>query len=208
MLTADRPDWARAAINNFETQTYRDSYLLIVDNGKDSIQQWGVEFPDSLRDRLQYHRVPPLTIGELRNIGCSLASGEFIAHWDDDDYSAPNRLAIQMEKLDSASVAVVGFHSMKFTDGSRWWKYMGVPHIGLGTSLVYRREWWRTHPFQAVQIGEDNAFSIQAHANDQLVTMDGAGDLQPGRGPRDLMIANCHATNTCKKDPTPEWMPL
>jgi hypothetical protein len=66
---------------------------------------------------------------------------------------------------------------MRFTDGVSWWRYSGSVRYALGTSLVYRREWWRLHRFPEVQIGEDNGFSQQAAARGALVTAD-AGEMQ------------------------------
>ncbi len=75
-------------------------------------------------------------IGAKRNFGCEHAEGEIIAHWDDDDYSAPGRLADQVERLRESGKAVTGFHSMRFTDGVHWWKYEGTRNYALGTRYV------------------------------------------------------------------------
>ena len=68
-------------------------------------------------------------IGAKRNYGCERAAGDVIAHWDDDDYSAPERLADQVQRLLESGKAVTGFHSMRFTDGVRWWKYEGTREL-------------------------------------------------------------------------------
>jgi glycosyltransferase involved in cell wall biosynthesis len=65
------------------------------------------------------------TIGAKRNIGVEAATGEVVAHFDDDDWSAPGRLEEQVRRLVSSGASVSGFRSMKFTDGLRWWKYEG-----------------------------------------------------------------------------------
>jgi len=75
---------------------------------------------------------------------------------------------------------------MRFTDGVRSWLYLGTPLFALGTSLCYRKQWWRTHPFRSVQIGEDNHFVDAANFERQLATVD-AGEL---------MYATVHPTNT------------
>ena len=124
--------------------------------------------------------------------------GEIIAHWDDDDYSAPERLAVQVRSLLESGKAVTGFHSMRFTDGNRWWKYEGTRNYALGTSLCYRRGWWNTHRFPLVQVGEDNQFVSTAHAAGELVTTD-AGDL---------MYATNHPGNTSPRKLGDNWKPL
>jgi O-antigen biosynthesis protein len=137
-------------------------------------------------------------IGAKRNYGCERAAGDVIAHFDDDDYSAPGRLADQVQRLLESGKAVTGFHSMRFTDGVRWWKYEGTPNYALGTSLCYRRDWWSSHRFPAVQIGEDNQLVAAAHSAGELVTADAD----------DLMYATIHPGNTSPRKLGDNWKPL
>ena len=137
-------------------------------------------------------------VGAKRNYGCEHAAGEIIAHWDDDDYSAPGRLADQVERLLESGKAVTGFHSMRFTDGVRWWKYEGTRNYALGTSLCYWRDWWSAHRFPVVQVGEDNQFVAAAHSAGELVTAD-AGEL---------MYATNHAGNTSPRKLGDNWRPI
>lgn len=123
-------------------------------------------------------------IGDKRNIGCEAASGEVICCWDDDDYSAPHRLERQLERI--STVDVTGYNAMLFTDGSRWWKYTGGPGYALGTSLCFRKSFWKKQPFARVHVGEDSLFSARAAAHNTLCTLD-AGDE---------MHATIHAQNT------------
>lgn len=114
----------------------------------------------------------------MRNAGCEAARGEIIAHFDDDDFSHPDRLACQIRLLlSSPGCQVAGYCSMRFTDGVSWWRYNGTQKYALGTSLVYRRDWWRLHHFPEVQIGEDNGFAQQAATRGALVTVE-AGEMQ------------------------------
>jgi len=145
--------------------------------------------PDDERIRL-IHLEGNISIGDKRNFGCERAAGEVIAHWDDDDHSGPGRLADQLGRLEESGRAVTGYHSMKFTDGERWWKYGGTLNYALGTSLVYRRDWWSRNRFRSVDIGEDNQFVAMAHAAGELTTVD-AGDL---------MHASIHRGNTSHKN--------
>ncbi len=125
-------------------------------------------------------------IGQSRNAGAEAARGEIVCHFDDDDFSAPGRLADQLRRLDESGKAVAGYHSMRFTDGRSWWQYRGASCYALGTSLCYRRDWWQRNRFEPVQVGEDNGFVYRARRADQLVSAD-AGDL---------MWATIHAGNT------------
>ena len=57
------------------------------------------EYLHSLDDaRIRPLEVPAserLTLGALRNLSLSNARGKYVAQWDDDDWSAPTRLAEQ-----------------------------------------------------------------------------------------------------------------
>jgi hypothetical protein len=90
---------------------------------------------------------------------------------------------------------VTGYHSMRFTDGVSWWKYNGTPSYALGTSLLYRRDWWRLHPFQSKNIGEDNHFVNEAAAAKVLRSVD-AGVF---------MYATIHAGNTSPRMIGQNW---
>lgn len=136
------------------------------------------------------HLAGHLPIGEKRNICCQHARGELIAHWDDDDYSAPGRLADQVRRLLESGLAVTGYSAMRFTDGTAWWQYTGPRYpYAIGTSLLYRRSWWEANQFRPDQVGEDTDFSHRAMRARQLVTVP-AGDL---------MWATIHPQNTSKR---------
>jgi glycosyltransferase involved in cell wall biosynthesis len=49
--------------------------------------------------RVLYPGSGGLTLGALRNISLESARSEIICQWDDDDYSHPGRLAIQVRHM-------------------------------------------------------------------------------------------------------------
>lgn len=189
-LTKNRRMWLPKAIACFLAQTYERAELLILADGEDVRDL----LPASGRVRLM-HLAETRNIGEKRNFGCSQAAGEIICHWDDDDWSAPDRLARQVEMLADSGRAVAGFHSMRFTDGARWWQYKGTRDYALGTSLCYRRDWWQAHNFAHAQVGEDNQFVKAAWDAKQLVNED-AGER---------MYATTHAGNTSPRSLGENW---
>ena len=141
-----------------------------------------------------------LTIGAKRNLACALASGEFICHLDSDDWSADGRIADQMKRLLSSGMDVTGYHSMLFTDSSRWWRCDGPKfdnQMGaFGTSLLYRKSWWKAHPFvdgpKDHANYEDKPFVLQAMRAGRFIGAPGG----------DLMFARIHADNTSPKGPS------
>lgn len=150
MLTKDRTEMAKQAIECFRRQTYQNKRLLIVNSGG-----WPI------LDKEPENEIEPvfvgadaLTIGALRNLGCLYATGEgkipdIYMHLDDDDYSHPNRIAEQVALLQSSGADCVGYREMLF------WHETGMtylytntdPTYCLGTSLCYWREAWRKNPF-------------------------------------------------------------
>lgn len=172
-----RKEWLEKSIACFQAQTYENLEWILVPE-------------DNYR-----------TIGDKRNAGCEIASGEIICHWDDDDFSFPGRVAAQVKTLQDSGKAVTGYHSMKFTDGVSWWQYRGGHGSALGTSLCYRRDWWERHRFASMQTAEDNVFVTMALRERQLV-------VEPDI---DLMYATIHPGNTCKRVIRPythNWVPL
>jgi hypothetical protein len=119
-------------------------------------------------------------------LGCEKANGEIIAHWDDDDFSAPERLDDQVSRLIASNLSVTGYGSMVFTDGAQSWLYTGTPLFALGTSLCYWRKYWRAQRFREIQMGEDNQFVHNAAAAGQIAVAP-AGEL---------MWASIHTGNT------------
>lgn len=127
-------------------------------------------------------------IGAKRNAGCLEARGEIICHFDDDDHSAPDRVRQQIRSLLDTGKQVAGFHTLRFTDGRRWWRYHLRSSYVLGTTLCYTKSFWERNPFPEKQINEDGDFVRRAEG--ALVSAD-AGDL---------MFATIHHGNTSPRD--------
>jgi glycosyltransferase involved in cell wall biosynthesis len=194
-LTRNRRRWLTQAIRCFQAQTYPNRELLILSSGEDVRDLAG----NDASIRIVHIDAEGRTIGELRNFGAGKARGGVVAHWDDDDWSAPGRLEDQVGRLRESGKAVTGYSSMLFTDGRRWWRYEGARNYALGTSLCYSRDWWRSHRFPAMQIGEDGVFVQAASVGRQLETAP-AGEL---------MVATVHIGNTSpRRLDSDEWKAL
>lgn len=155
-----RDEFRKEAVACFEAQTYPNRELVTV--------------------------FDPGTVGAKRNMACSRARGEIICHWDDDDWSHPERIADQIERLLSSEHPVTGYHSMIFVNGAgRRWKYTGTPGFPLGTSLCYFKDCWRKTPFVAINEGEDVHFMHNWRAS----------TVEAG----EMMQARIHAGNTSDK---------
>ncbi len=186
--TRGRREFARQALESFLDQTYPEKELLILDDIDDPSFPDGVPHGHRILRWLSNSRL----IAKKRNDLCGYAAGPIIMHFDSDDWSAPDRMADQVERLEMSGAAVTGYHSILFFDG-RVFKYIGSPNYAVGTSLAFTKEWWAKFPFpENVQdgIGEDNEFVCNAYNRGRLCSVDGGS----------MIVARVHVDNTSKKD--------
>lgn len=184
MPTRGRPQYAQEALGCFLSQTYQDRELVIVDDADDPSFPEGVNLPG-----VHYHQMRKrLTIGAKRNLACSRASEGVIVHWDDDDWSAPERIEDQVTRLIDSNVGLTGYNRMRFydVDSGEWWMFNGGKHQVIGTSMMYTREFWKALPFPDINEGEDHSVSNKA----SKVAVVDAGLM---------MFARTHAGNTSKR---------
>lgn len=189
MPTADRRAFIPDAIRCFQSQDYPNLELVVVDDGEDPI---GDCMPADRR--IRYMRLDARTIlGKKRNLACEAARGEFVIHWDDDDWYPPHRVRTQVEALQRNNASVCGTSRLYFEErsGDRAWEYGYAGHRWVaGSSLAYRRDFWRRHPFAEIREGEDNLF-LRPVAAPELVDLNDPS----------LCIASIHAGNTSRKVP-------
>lgn len=193
--TRDRPLFVIEAVKNFLGQDYPKKELVIVDDGENSL---GAILPADDRIKLVElkHRLP---VGEKRNVACAHARGEFIAHFDDDDWYPSNRLQVQISALVEQGAEVIGTSCLYFfaPKNERAWLYSFPDHRWVaGSTLLYRRSYWSENPFASVSIGEDSRFIAAKRNAVKLVDLSNP----------DLCVAMLHSRNTSPKRPeAPLW---
>ncbi len=104
------------AVQSALDQTYSDLEVIVVDDGStdDTAQRVGERFGGDARVVLvsQPHSGP----GAARNRGIERARGELIAFLDSDDVWYPEKLELQLRRLDESGAALV-FSDFVFPDG-------------------------------------------------------------------------------------------
>lgn len=162
MPTYNRRRFVSQAIWYFLRQDYPSRELIIVDDGEDAIVDL---VPDD--ERIRYVRLEKrLSVGAKRNLACEMSRGELIAHWDDDDWMAPDRLSVQVTELLAADADVCGARDLlhyHLEAGEAWlYRYPadGRPWLA-GCTLLYRRSAWAAHPFPDRNVDEAAAFIRQ-----------------------------------------------
>ncbi|CAG0987841.1 GalNAc(5)-diNAcBac-PP-undecaprenol beta-1,3-glucosyltransferase [Anaerolineae bacterium] len=195
MPTADRREFVPRAIECFLRQDYPEKELVILDDGGDGVADL---IPADPRIRY-FQETQRRSVGAKRNWLCGQARGEVIAHWDDDDWYAPNRLGYQLAWLLDSGKDLCGINRPLFYEPStrRAWEYV-YPEGGRfwlsGSTLCYWRRYWLAHPFRDVQVGEDNHFVWSGSAEQMLVLPD-----------HRFHVAIIHDRNTSPKRVSDVW---
>ena len=97
--TYNRPERHANLYAVFNHQNYSDKELLVMDDSAEK-SPFFAELQD---DRVTYlHLTSSSTIGHKRNLMADIAKGEVIAHFDDDDYYAPDYLQTMLQLIDCA----------------------------------------------------------------------------------------------------------
>jgi len=186
-----RPDFIERARKCFYAQGYPNKHLVVYSTGEhgnvetlESCEGHRVSFyPESVhvladREQAQY------SVGKLRNIsigGFCPAETEYIAHFDWDDWSAPDRLSRQLAHIQKTGKLVAGFYDMPMyeTIHDKVYMYRNVhKEYALGTSLFYRREAWERVKFPD-ETPEDNKWR------------------------RDVGFENCESQSSLREDGSP-----
>ena len=189
MPTHNRRRFIPQAIRCFLRQDYSNLELLVVDDGADPVSDL---VPNS--DRIRYVRFEQkLTIGAKRNLACEKARGEFIVHWDDDDWYPSWRVRAQVKTLIEGA-DICGSSRVSYFDPvqERAWEYRYPSSKGkwvAGNTLAYRKSFWQRHKFPDIQVGEDSRFVWSSKGRAIVDLSDPA-----------LCVATVHANNTSRKN--------
>ena len=189
MLTYNRRHLLPVALASYLAQNWPHKELIVIDDGEDHVGDLFSDVPSLV----YIHTVRQPTVAHKLNLACEIANGEYLATFDDDDWSASTRLRDQATRLIATGAALTGYSTMLFHDAerARAWRYIGMPHYSVGTSQFYRKDFWQKHPFPAKNVAFDNDLWMAAHQADAVVCVPGEGQMvarlhsQNVSGPRD-----------------------
>jgi len=171
--------------NVFNASDWPDKELIVVETYQGSpsafFQSKAEEDQRVIYVAFQRPRYDDWSIGLKRNMCTHLATGEFIANFDDDDLYAPNYITTMIEAmrksrsfgvtLSSWYVYDVGCCKMGFVDPQAMcedpkekenWLY------GYGFSYVYSRKAALTHPYPDQNMSEDFDFFSEVRSSELL----------------------------------------
>lgn len=175
----------------FLSQTFRDSELVILDDGR--IPCYSV-IPDHSRIHYEYGQPGTwATLGEKRNVVNAYARGEIICNFDSDDWYSSEYITKQVDLLLSSGKSVVGYSDLlyyRMKDGGTFhYKYRGNGNYASGATQLYWRDYWEQNPYPAaIGTGEDSAFSMCAEKKGVLCSVASRGNI----------VVRSHDSNTGK----------
>jgi glycosyltransferase involved in cell wall biosynthesis len=187
MPTYNRRHFIPRAIRCFQTQDYPNLELIIVDDGTDPIAD---VLPDDPRI-LRWYFSEKQPLGTKRNFACTQARGDYIVHWDDDDWYPSSRVSRQITALRSSQARICGSSTIYYyqTVTGQAFRYQcpTSPATWLGP-IAYEKALWKENPFPPVQVAEDVNFLLR-------VPPDKLADLKDPS----LCVASIHACNASPK---------
>ena len=157
-ITHKRPEQLLKAILNFKDQTYLHKELII------SYPKDDIPTKDLIRKAsalyclkiMTIERDQEVSVGAAKNIAVSMARGEYICIWDDDDYHAPNRLHHQMYVLQITEKSYQASILLRITlyDHLTQRANLSLPYNWSGT-LLCSTPLLLQHPYEDTNLLED-----------------------------------------------------
>jgi glycosyltransferase involved in cell wall biosynthesis len=147
MPTCNRRRFMVQTLKLFEQQDYAQKELIVIDDGDDPVVDL---IPADAR--IRYVRVPErMSIGAKRNLAVSIARGDLICHWDDDDFFGCHRLSRQVEPILKGKAECSGMRMSLLlrTADATLWGCTDQEHdrlFGHGVrcgTLLYPASYWR-----------------------------------------------------------------
>jgi glycosyltransferase involved in cell wall biosynthesis len=169
MPTYNRRPFIPLALSSFARQSYANAELIVVDDGEDAVSDLCEGVP-----RVRYFRLRRrATIGAKRNFALREARGDVIAHWDDDDWYAPDRLRYQVAPILAGQADVTGLIGDVVMElpGCQFWSVLPGLHASMfvgdvhGGTLAFSRSLVeRGIRYPEANLAEDAALLRQAVA--------------------------------------------
>lgn len=194
MPTRGRARFVAQALSYFRRQDWPARELIIVYEDEQDLPEQGL---DDARIRC-VRMAAGSSIGAKRNEAVRQARGELIAHWDDDDWYADERLSRQLAPLLQGVADISGLNDILFMSlaHAEWWqaspalfRRLFVENVSGGTLVYWRRLWLHQGRYPPTSLREDADFMEQ-------VMRSGARLCRlPGR---ELCVYVRHQSNTWK----------
>jgi len=161
------------AIDSYLSQDYANRELVVVDDGPEPISDLVEHIP-----ACRYFVYPARNLSEKRNFGIREARGEFIVHFDADDWSGPRRVSDQLSMLIARPAARVSGY-----DRAYWYDFVdrrASRYVGgvWSATMIYHRDYALAHPWdESRYFIEDAPFVQQAQRQNVIMSQDGCDNF-------------------------------
>jgi glycosyltransferase involved in cell wall biosynthesis len=184
MITSGtRGQFISEAVHSFLQQSYLNKELLIINHGDKPIGCKNVDV------REIHTPQKGITTGALRNLGLKHALGQWIIQWDDDDYSHPHRIAVQMaHRQEGCAVILTSQIRYSFLSDCAFGYYLPVD--GIAGTILHPKD--PEDEYDDVMGVEDSRFYIDRYTRRRVVLHNAA----PTCGP-ELYVRFYHGNNLC-----------
>ncbi len=181
-VTRGRVGLLARAVACFRAQTWGARELVVLCESDDldtrhyldkALTAWGSSPADSGRHGalriVEVPASPKQPLGTLRNLAVQASLGRYVAQWDDDDWSAPTRLAEQMAALHASGKRACVLERWTMFDALTQSAWLSERRTWEG-SLLCRRD--ALPAYAPLARGEDTPVLQQLLAADDVVTVD------------------------------------
>lgn len=189
--TYNRRKFLPNLVRQFRYQTYLQEFmeLIILDDSPTSNE----DIIPKISNIKYTHLEEKLLLGKKRNHLNSLATGDIIVCFDDDDYYAPERVAHAVSKLEASSALIAGssiihIYYKQLDKVLEFGPY--APNHGTNGTMAYKKEFLLNHSYL-----DDKEKAEEAHFTNNFT--EPLVQLNPQR----VMLCLAHDNNTVNKDP-------
>lgn len=216
--TFERERFHPRIIKCVEWQTYDDIEWIILDDSPTPSRA----FSELGRKNVRYfHTSERMLVGDKRNWLAAKCTGELIAHFDDDDFYAPDYLSTMVTSLLAQSLdfmnlrgwfvhdlrtSFFGYWDLKQKKGLHFVcdrngvttldnqrdDFLGQNELGWGFGFIYRKKVWEQIRFPSQGWNEDGVFSVAVHKKFP------AGGMMDTQG---ICLHEIHGSNTSRSFP-------
>lgn len=155
---------ARLAAESFEAQTYPNKELVIINDGPETLNL-NVSRCREIRIDQPLDPTKRLTLGALRNIGLDESRGDWICQWDDDDWSHPHRISMQMA-VRQEGCCVMLQHQIRYSSVANT-AYKLDCIVGHAGTIIHPKEIKHRYPEQ--RLSEDAVFWVENWGDNRVV---------------------------------------
>jgi glycosyltransferase involved in cell wall biosynthesis len=171
-----------AAIRSIQLQTLQDWELIVIDNGSSDQSGAIIKAFDDSRIRLIREEATGFVAVRLTQ-AIGLSTGQFIARMDGDDICFPQRLALQVARLQQdPQVDLIGCRAVVFTDDGTLVGELpvGLTHLEMAARPFYgfpfphptwcgRATWFRNNPYDTkLMYAEDQDLLLRTHRHSKF----------------------------------------